>query len=98
MAYSSRESTKGKGIKGVDNLGVGVFYYYSNELDQRDGNDDKAVSDKRAEAMAQTLDNDAGGELEKLKKILASKDRHKIPGYGVFVTVKYRDGDLWILA
>lgn len=98
MGYSSRESTKGKGIKGIDGLGVGVFYYYSAELTQHDQNTAKALDDKKVEAMAISLDKEADGDLKKLKEKLASKDRFKVPGYGDYVTVKYIDQELWITA
>lgn len=98
MSVSSRENTKGKGIKAVEGLGVGVVYYYSTELDQHEKNADKAIDDKQAVAVAEMVDADAEGDKQKLKLILASKSRFKSPRNGAFVTVDYEaDGDLWIL-
>lgn len=99
MAVSSRENTKGRGIKGVDGLGVGVFYYYSSALDQHEKNEGKAIDDRQAEVVAEMLDSEAGGDTQKLKSILSAKTRFKSPRNGKFVTVDYEgDGDLWILA
>lgn len=99
MAVSSRENTKGRGIKGVDGLSVGTFYFYSAELDQHEKNEDKVVDDKQAEAVAEMLESDAGSDKQKLHSILSSKDRFKSPRNGEFLTVKKEgDGDLWILA
>ncbi len=99
MSVSSRENTKGKGIKAVEGLGVGVFYYYSEVLDQHEKNSDKVIDDKQAVVVAEMLDTEAGGDKQKLKSILSAKTRFKSPRNGAFVTVDYEgDGDLWILA
>lgn len=108
MGVSSRESTKAKGVKGVDRLSVGTFYFYSTALGQHEKNQDKAVSDKDAEAVAEMLVADAEAGVsdktvtadveQKLNSILSAGKRFKSPYGGDYLTVTKKDGDIWILA
>ncbi|MDP3970465.1 MAG: hypothetical protein Q8P90_02095 [bacterium] len=61
---------KGKGVKKIEGMGVGSFYFYSSKLPQDDGNANSVVDDKDALSIAEQFNERCGSSRDNSGSVL----------------------------